>query len=178
MLQFGLVHRITLAAFLFATGCGRQLWYAPPAQKPSMGEASLGTLSHFVFMSQPDADTYIVQGMREKSEGPWRWAHDRPVLRFYLPEVGRVNFQMDFSLPENNFHQTGPVTMTLAINGRFFDRAIFNKPGQQQYSHSVPVELLHPNAVNLVAIAPDKTAGQQEGGERLGFVLTSAGFAE
>ena len=167
-----------LAACLFTTGCGRQLWYAPPAQRPSLGEASLGSLSHFVFMSQPDADRYIVQGMRPKSEGPWRWAHDHPVLRFYVPEVGRVNFQMDFSLPESNFHQTGPVTMTLAINGRFFDRVRFDKPGQQQYTHSVPVELIHPNDVNLVAITPDKTSGPPQSGERLGFVLTSAGFAE
>jgi hypothetical protein len=116
--------------------------------------------------------------MREKSEGPWRWTHDRPVLRFYLPEVGRVNFQMDFSFPDNTFHQTGPVTMTFAINGRVFDRVRYDKPGQQRYSHAVPVELLHPNAVNLVAIMPDRTAGRPEGGEKLGFVLTSAGFTE
>jgi len=143
-----------------------------------MGEASLGTLRHFVFMSQVDADAYIVQGMRAKSEGPWRWARDHPVLRFYLPEVGRVNFEMDFSLPEGNFHETGPVTLTWAINGQVLDRVRYDKPGQQHYSHAVPPELLHPNGVNLVAITPDKTAGRPEGGERLGFVLTSAGFAE
>jgi len=143
-----------------------------------MGEAAPGTLSHFVYMSQPDADTYIVEGMRAKSEGPWRWAHDHPVLRFYLPEVGRVNFQMDFSFPDNTFQQTGPVIMTFSINGKLFDRVRYDKPGQQKYSHAVPADVLRPNAVNLVALTPDKTAGRPEGGERLGFVLTSAGFAE
>jgi len=143
-----------------------------------MGEAELGTLGHFVYMSQADADAYIVGGMREKSEGPWRWAHDRPVLRFYLPEAGRLRFQMDLSLPENTFHETGPVTLTLALNGTVFDRVRYDKPGPQRYDHAAPAELLRANAVNLVAITPDKTAERAQGGERLGFVLTSAGFAE
>jgi len=143
-----------------------------------MGEAELGTLGHFVYMSQADADAYIVGGMRERSEGPWRWTHDRPVLRFYLPEAGRLRFQMDLSLPENTFRETGPVTLTLALNGTVFDRVRYDKPGQQRYEHAAPAELLRSNAVNLVAITPDKTAGRVHGGERLGFVLTSAGFAE
>jgi hypothetical protein len=143
-----------------------------------MGAGPPGTLSHFVYMNAADADAYIVQGMRPKSEGPWRWAHDHPVLRFYLPEVGRINFEMDFSFPENTFRQTGPVTMTFAINGQVFDRVRYDKPGQQQYSHAVPGGLVRANAVNLVAITPDRTARQPGGGEELGFVLTSAGFTE
>jgi len=138
----------------------------------------LGTLGHFVYMSQADADAYIVGGMREKSEGPWRWAHERPVLRFFLPEAGRLRFQMDFTLPDNTFHETGPITLTLALNGTAFDRVRCDKPGQQRYEHSVPPELVHANAVNQVALTPDKTAGRDLTGERLGFVLTSAGFAE
>jgi hypothetical protein len=181
LVQFDFVHRIgfiTLAALLLLSSCQTQPWYPPPDQKPSMGEAAAGSLRHFVFMSQPDADAYIVQGLRAKSEGTWRWAHENPALRFYLPEVGRVAFDMDFAFPEGNFQQTGPVTMTWAINGKVFDQVRYDKPGGQHYNHRVPPELLHPNAVNLVAVTPDKTVGRAESGERLGFVLTSAGFVE
>jgi len=143
-----------------------------------MGEADLGTLGPFVYMSQPDASAYIVSGMRERSEGAWRWAHERPLLRFYLPEVGRVRFRMDFTLPDNTFQETGPVTLTLALNSQVFDSVRCDKPGQQRYDHSVPPELVHANALNQVAITPDKTAGRVSPGERLGFVLASAGFAE
>ena len=143
-----------------------------------MGEAELGMLGHFVYMSQADADAYIVSGMRDKSEGPWRWTHERPVLRFYLPEVGRLHFRMDFTLPDGAFHQTGPVTLTLALNGAVFDRVRCDKAGRQRYEHGVPAELLRANAVNQVAIAPDRTAAGAAPGERLGFILTSAGFAE
>lgn len=129
-------------------------------------------------MSQPDADAYIVGGMREKSEGAWRWTHERPVLRFYLPNVGRLRFQMDFTLPENTFQETGPVTLTLALNGEVFDRLRCEKPGQQRYEHGVPPEMVRANAVNQLAITADKTAGRAAPGERLGFVLASAGFAE
>ena len=142
-----------------------------------MGEAPLGTFGSFVSMAQADADAYIVQGMRERSEGPWRWTHGRPVLRFYLPEMGRPRFQMDLTLPDNTFRETGPLTLTLAVNGTVFDRVRYDKPGPRHYSHGVPVELLRANAANLVAIAPDKTARLSDG-EELGFVLTSAGFAE
>ena len=141
-----------------------------------MGEALLGTLGHYVYMNQPEADAYIVGGMREKSEGPWRWALDRPVLRFYVPEAARLNFQMDLTFPEKEFHQTGPVTLTLALNGQVFDRVRVDKPGSERYSHRVPAHLLRANSINVVAITPDKTAGRPD--ERLGFVMFSAGFAE
>lgn len=143
-----------------------------------MGEAELGSLGHFVYMSQADANAYIVGGLRDHSEGPWRWAHDRPELRFYIPEAGRLRFQIDFSFPELGFQKTGPVTLTLALNGTVFDRVRYDSPGHQRYDRVVPAELLRSNAVNIVAITPDRTVERPESGERLGFVLTSAGFAE
>jgi hypothetical protein len=179
-LQSGFVkwESLIAAALLLFASCASRPWYALPEQRASMGEAELGALGHFVYMSQADADAYIVGGMREKSEGPWRWAQERPVLRFYLPEVGRLRFEMDLSFPEHEFKQTGPVTLTLTLNGTVFDRVRYDKAGQERYSHAVPAELARANAINMVAITPDKTAGRAEGGERLGFVLTSAGFAE
>jgi len=143
-----------------------------------MGEATPAALGSLVAMSDPNASAYVVQGFREKSEGPWRWAHDHPALRFFLPEVGRINFTMDLSFPEQNLRQTGPVTLTLAINGKPFDRVRFDQPGAHQYRHPVPPELVRQNSINTVAIEPDKTVGRPEGGERLGFVLTRAGFVE
>ena len=167
---------VVIAAVSAGACANRQPWYAPPEQRASMREAGTGGIGPFVAMGQPDADQYIVQGMRPFSEGPWRWTHDRPVLRFELPEVGRVRFMMEISFPENTFHRTGPITLTLALNGAVFDRVRYDRPGHQRYDRAVPAGLLHPNAVNLVAITPDKTATM--GTEKLGFVLTSAGFVE
>ena len=32
------------------------------------------------------------------------------VLRFYLPDITRVNFMIDFAIPERTMRETGPVT--------------------------------------------------------------------
>lgn len=125
-------------------------------------------------MSDPHADDFIVQGFRDKSEGSWRWTHDHPTLRFRLPESGPLRFKMDFTLPEATFHETGPVTLAIAINGRPLDRPRFTQAGDYHYIHPVPEALLHRDGENLVSIEPDKTATA----ERLGFVLIRAGFVE
>jgi len=163
---------------MLGTGCGGPaVWYAPPVQRQaSVPPASLG-FSHFVTMSDLQADAYIVQGFRAKSEGSWRWAHDHPVLRFWLPPAARVKFCMDFAFPEQTFRKTGPVTLNFTINGKPFDRVLYSQPGSQRYSRPVAPVLLHLGGVNTVAIDADKWA-LQEGGEHLAFVLTSAGFVE
>jgi hypothetical protein len=143
-----------------------------------MGEALLGSLGHYVYMNQPDADAYILGGMRPRSEGPWRWALNRPELRFYVPEAARLKFEMDLTFPENEFRQTGAVRLDVALNGRVFDSVHVEKPGSLHYSRPVPGGLLRANAVNTVAITPDKAAGRSNAGERLGFIMFSAGFAE
>ena len=159
---------VALSSLLWAGCHSLPVFFAPPAQKPSLASAA------FVMMSDPAADAFIVQGFRAHSESGWRWTHDHPVLRFTLPETGRLKFHMDFTLPEATFHETGPATLSIAINGRPLDRVRCDHAGDYQYEHEVPDDLLHKPGVNLVAIDPDKTATA----EKLGFVLLRAGFVE
>ena len=163
---------------LSAAGCGsRPVWYPPPEQRPSLSLPSSLPFGYFVAMSDPNADAYLVGGFRNQSEGSWRWTHDHPTLQFYLPKVPRLRFLMDLTFPDQTFAQTGPVEITIRINGREFDRVRYTKPGSQEYARDAPWEFLHPDGVNTVALDPDKTAAGP-GGERLGFVLTRAGFVE
>ena len=179
LLQFPFVLRfasVALLSTLFLSACGRlPESFPPPAQRAPL-EASSG-LSHFVAMSDPTAGAYIVEGFRQTSEGPWRWANARPMLRFYLPPIARAKFTMAFALPEQTFRLTGPVILTFLVNGRVLDRARYDKPGEQQYTHDVPAEFLKPDGINTVAIQPDKVA-EPNPGEKLAFVLISAGFSE
>jgi hypothetical protein len=125
-------------------------------------------------MSDPAADTFIVQGFRAKSEGSWRWALDRPVLQFKLPETGPLQFSMDFTLPEATFRETGPVTLAISVNATPLDNPRYDRPGDYHYQHPVPESWLRPNSENLVAIVPSKFVTP----EKLGFVLGRAGFTE
>jgi hypothetical protein len=170
VLPFFFVLRIaSLALFLF--GCGRlPESYAPPVQRTALAAAP------FVVMSDPHASEYIEQGFRDNSEGPWRWAREHPVLRFRLPRLATATFHMTLTRPGAPFPLDGPMTLTLSCNGHVFDQARFDKPGEFQYEHAVPVEFLKPGDVNLIAIDPDKTVARP--GEKLSFVLIRAGFTE
>jgi hypothetical protein len=163
---------IAAVSVLLLAGCGRlPESYPVPTQRASLESASLA------IMSDPHADNYIVQGFRAKSEGPWRWAHEHPVMQFYLPQLERAKFTMSFAFPEQTFRLTGPVTLTFSINGRFLDRVRYDKPGGHEYTHEVTAEFLKPNGINLVAIEPDKVAAPSPW-EKLSFVLIRAGFTE
>ncbi|MGA2118379.1 MAG: hypothetical protein ABSH56_26950 [Bryobacteraceae bacterium] len=163
---------------LVGAGCNRlPTVYAPPAQAAGFSDASGAGLGSMVAMADPRADAYIVGGFRAASEGSWRWSYDRPVLRFYLPDSGPLEFVMDLTLPEQSFVATGPITILIAVNGREVDRMRCAHAGPYSYHHAVAEELLRRNSINIVAMTPDKTA-PRDGGEKLGFVLTRAGFAE
>ena len=169
---------VFIAVALAGAGCGNRLtWYAPPVQRGSLSLPSAAPFGYFVAMSDPNASAYVVGGFREQSEGPWRWTHEHPVLQFYVPRVPRLRFLMDVTFPDQTFAQTGPVEVAVRVNGRELGRVRFAKSGSDEYAQQVPWEWLHINGINTVALEPDKTAAGP-GGERLGFVLTRAGFLE
>jgi hypothetical protein len=179
LLQSVFVLRVVFILLALAgAGCGSRLeWYRPPAQRASLSLPSSLPFGYFVAMSDPNAGAYIVGGFRDQSEGVWRWTHEHPVLQFYVPRVPRLRFLMDLTFPEQTFAQTGPVEVTIRVNGREFDRVRYTKAGSDEYARETPWEWLHADGVNTVALEPDKTA-VGPGGERLGFVLTRAGFVE
>jgi hypothetical protein len=164
---------------LLSTACGSApQWYAPPPQRAPLFRPSRVGYGAFVQMGDPAAGAYIVQGFRDRSEGPWRWTHDHPVLRFWVPPVPHVRFTLDLTLPDQTFRLTGPVALRIGMNGKPFDRVRFDQPGRHSYSRDVPLELLHQGGENRVSLEPDRWATPAGSSERLGFVLTSAGFVE
>jgi hypothetical protein len=152
--------------------------FPPPAQRAPLTVPQTGALGFFLSMSDPNADAYLVKDVAESGPGTWRWVYDHPVLRFFVPEVGRLKFAMDFAIPERTLRETGPVTLTFRINGQVLDRLRCEKGGEQHYAHEVPPGMLHANAINLVGIDPDPVWVSNADGGRLGFILSRAGFTE
>ena len=167
-----------LLPLLLSAGCNRlPESYPPPEQRKAL-IVPASTLSYFVSMEDPNADVYLVRGFAARDAGTWRWALDHPVLRFLVPAAPRLRFEMDFSLPERTFRETGAVTLTFRINGEVLDRHRCETSGQQHYSHEVPEALIRANAVNLVSIDPDPVWVSKADGSHLGFILARAGFTE
>jgi hypothetical protein len=160
-------------------GCAHLPDYAPPPQREALTGTESGGLGYFLSMSNPNADAYIVQGVEAQTEnGGFRWAYAHPVLRFQVPRTDRLRFVMDFALPDITFQVTGPVILSISVNGRPFDHPRFDRAGQQHYERDVPPDLLRANAVNLVSIDPDKLYTAPRDGAKLGFPLSRVGFIE
>jgi hypothetical protein len=168
-----------LLSVALCAGCARlPESYPPPPQRAALAIPPSGSLGYFVSMADPNAGAYLVKDVADSGPGTWRWAYSHPVLRFFVPDVPRLKFAMDFSLPERTLRDTGPVTLTFTINGKLLDRLRCQTPGEQHYARLVPPGMLHPNAFNMVAIDPDPVWVSKADGGRLGFILSRAGFTD
>ena len=168
-----------VAALAVCVGCNRlPESVPPPVQRAALTVPPATGLGYFVDMRDPNSNAYVVQGIADHTEAPWRWAYEHPVLRFQVPDVGRLRFMLDFSLPERTFRETGPVTLTFTINGKRFDRVRFETPGQLHYSREVAPEFLNLQGENRVAIDPEPVWVSKADGGKLGFIISRAGFAE
>ena len=178
----GLVRRALLIPPLFlafGAACARlPESFPPPPQRQPLTVPPANGLGYWLSMDDPHADLYLVQDFQDHGPGTWRWAYAHPVLRFFVPDVPRLKFAMDFAIPERNFRETGPVKFTFRVNGAVFGHFLCEQAGEGHLSQSVPRELLHPGAVNLVAIDPDPVWVSKADGGKLGFILTRAGFTE
>jgi hypothetical protein len=172
------LHRLIGLVPFFAAGCNQLPDYPPPPQREALVRPSATGLSYFLNVANPNADAYIVQGIGDKTEGRgFRWAFAHPVLRFLVPFMDHPKFLLDFALPEPTFRVTGPVTLTVSINSRFFDKRRFVEMGQQHYEREVPVGFLRFGVLNFVSIDPDKVFVAEDGA-KLGFPFSRAGFVE
>ncbi len=170
---------LALLSMALCAGCTRLPdSFPPPAQRAPLTLPLRGALGYFLSMADPNADAYLVKDVATEGPGTWRWVYDHPVLRFFVPDVPRLKFAMDFAIPERTLRETGPVTLTFTVNGKLLDRLRCEKPGEQHYAHDVPPGMLRANALNLVAIDPDPVWVSKADGGRLGFILSRAGFTE
>jgi len=152
--------------------------FPPPSQRQPLIVPPAHGLGYYLSMDDPQAALYLVQDFQDHGPGTWRWAYAHPVLRFFVPDVPRLKFVMDFAIPERTFRETGPVTLTFRVNGALFGRFLCDHPGELHLSQPVPRELLHPAAINLVAIDPHPVWVSKADGGKLGFILSRAGFTE
>jgi hypothetical protein len=161
------------------TGCTRlPESFPPPPQQTPLTVPHTGELGFFLSMTDPNADAYLVKDVADHGPGTWRWVFDHPVLRFFIPDLPRLKFAMDFAIPERTLRDTGPVTLTFTVNGHLLDRLRCEQPGEQHYTHDVPPAMLRANALNLVGIDPDPVWVSKADGGRLAFILSRAGFTE
>ena len=93
--------------------------YPPPAQRESPVVRKPVSLGSFIAMNDPHAGAYIVGDISPTVEaGSWRWTFRRPELQFHVPSAEGWKFAMQFALAGATFQDTGPVTLSVSVNGK------------------------------------------------------------
>jgi hypothetical protein len=152
--------------------------YAPPIQrKPALSEDAPRASKRLLRMVEPETDAYIVQDLPRGVSGPWRWAGPRPIVRIYLTSVADSKILVEYSVAEATFKVTGPVNFKFFVNEKLLGEAHHDKPGAYVFEKAVPAQMLKANAENDLAVEVDKPWTSPEDGAKLGFILTSIGFA-
>jgi hypothetical protein len=151
--------------------------YAPPTQRRPLNVEDPSPLKAFVNMNDTDAKLHFVKDISDSLEGGvWRWARRKPTLMLTVPNTAGWKFAADITISDLTFKDTGPVTITVVVNGHELTKQRYDKPGPQHIEQPVPPEWLRAKAENLVSIEADKVWIAPEDKVVLGFVLTRAGF--
>jgi hypothetical protein len=172
---------LLLLPLCFLLGCGNGNvpdYYAPPIQRKPLTGADPSPVGRFVNLAETNAEAYVIRDVNHGSEGDlWRWTRKRPELRFFLETIDHLDFKADFSIADATFKDTGPVTISVFINGNLLDKIKCAEPGEKHFSKPVPESFLHAKALNFVALDIDKVWVSKTDGAELGFILIRAGFA-
>jgi len=106
----------------------------------------------------------------------WRWTLEKPAFLFYAPARPGVRFKMDFVIHGETFKQTGPLRMTVRINGKELGRRFYNSPRAQTFEQAVPPEMLRADGVALVETVLDKYYVAPADKAKLGYLFVRGGF--
>lgn len=169
---------LVVAPLLWLFGCARiPDIYAPPIEREPLTGPEKFALGPLVRMSDSNADAHIVRDISRTVEGGgWRWAHQRPELRFRLQTTENLKFVMDFGVPETTYRDTGPIKVSVFVNGQLLDVIPVDKPGDRHFEKPVPGSWLRTDGDTKVAAEVDKPWVAPADGAKLGFTLSRAGF--
>jgi|HigsolmetaAR201D_1030396.scaffolds.fasta_scaffold42846_2 hypothetical protein len=171
---------LVLVLCLAATGCtALPESYAPPIQRRPITALDPNSLSEFVYMNQTNAEAHLLLDVSKHLEGnSWRWTQKKPTFRFQLQSVNGRKFRLDFRLHETILEQTGPLTITVSVDGNVLGRETYRNAGEYRFEKPVPPEWLSLDRAVIVAVELDKVWVSPTDGATLGLILTGAGFIE
>jgi len=153
--------------------------YAPPAQRRPVGGLEPQPIGSYVSMSDPRADLYIVKDIAGTTEGgTWRWTNQNPTLQFRLRRKHDLKLRVEYTVAETSFARTGPVSIIFLVNGHTLETVYAPAPGPRVFEKPVPRQWLAGGEEVIVTLSIDKVYVAEADGNRLGFILKSAGFVE
>jgi hypothetical protein len=131
----------------------------------------------FVKMGDPRSVENIVSDISPNIEGGmFRWTYLKPTMRFRVPASHGQRFLMNFTINDRTFADTGPVTLSVSVNGHFLTAVRCARPSEYLLEQPVPAEWLTIADPVVVTATLDRVWTAPRDGARLGYVLLAAGF--
>jgi len=128
-------------------------------------------------MNGLDAKFGVLSGVDGAGTGAERkWTGDTARFRFCVRDLSASDLYLRYAAPEVTFRQTGPVRVSIDVNGKPFDSFLRTAPGDGEYRHpaaGIPAKPFEPFVVSI-RIDPPYVA--QDDNAKLGILLDEIGF--
>jgi len=153
--------------------------YRPPVQRQPMEYEQPERLSHYIAMSELSAPRHFVSDVvPELHDDNWRWTMQRPTFKFQLPTTLGLSLAVDYTVPDLTFKRTGPVKITVYVEGHKLDDIVVNKDKKETWKKEVPSEWLTTERPVVVRLEIDKMWTSDHNEMRRGFIITGIGFVQ
>lgn len=147
----------------------------PPGPEPAA--APLPFARPLLTLADSDIDAHILRDvMPSATSEPSRWTNSRPAFRLVLTDARDLQLYLHFFLPELTLSATGPVTLSISIDGTRVAAPRFTQPGDHEFQCPVPAGLLKPHRPLTLAFDVWPVYRAQPQDPPLGVVLFAAGF--
>jgi hypothetical protein len=165
---------VALAALAVLSGCHGDVAVSPPEEPRTVRDPT--ALGPFVRMNQLHAERHFVSGIYRLEADTWRWCAGRAELRVRLGSLENLKFVMKYAVPAPVLEKSKVIQMRISINGKSWEGRRHDKDGIFEIEKPAPVDLLKPEAENLLTIEVDKPLPAAPGRAEMGFILVHAGF--
>ncbi len=140
-----------LGCILALTGCSPNVHFAPPLQKALPQGPERPVVQPVIEMSDLRAEAFVIQDVFTlDGSKEFAWTGRRPRLRVWLDDAKVRVFRMRIAVPEETFSSTGPLTVSILVNGQQIAAPRFEQPGLHDYSCPVAEALLKKTSPAIV----------------------------
>ena len=168
-----------LAAFIATiavTACSREVVVHPPPPEDRWVSPYPPPLESWVDMNQPDADRYIVSGIREVHVEGQRWVDRKGIVQVLAPPFLELNFQMAFTLPPAVANKADGITLKIAVNDEPFGTFNYTEAGTYEIKKPVAAESLPWDRNTEISLEIEPSGNTNWEPFELGFLIKSVGF--
>ena len=166
-----------LSCIVALIGCTPNVHFPPPLQKTLPEGTERPIVQPVIEMSDLRAEGFVIQDIFTLDGGKeFAWTGRRPRLRVWLDDAKARVFRMRIAVPEETFASTGPVTVSILVNGHQIAAPRFDLPGMHDYSCPVTETLLQRTSPAIVGLDIQPVFLDPRTRKELGVLLYSIGL--